>query len=178
MPRTILPPQFLAVYPRLDYGIAWNEASHTDRIYPAFHFTPIDTRRMRSHVDGRIMKPRQRKSTCPPRATSQKMIDLTLDSTDVDPYPNRLPATIARNAQCLTGQPATPRVSVQTVFLRCSLRLDAVYDGPLAVLEEVLSLTLEQMGQFGRACLDNSPATQGCTFHVCRDVNCEQHCER
>ena len=172
----MLPPRLLALFPQLDCGI-WNGGSPIDRSYPTIQFTSINTRQGRSSVDGRISKP-QHKSIAPPRKTRREVIDLTEDSSNDDLESNTLQPKTVPKAHCMNGEFTTPTVGEKTVFLLCSLRLDAVYDGPPAVLEEVLSLTLQAMGHCGRACLDSSPATSGCTFHICRDINCERNCRR
>lgn len=178
-PGVMLPPQPWAVYPRMDCGMAWNESlSHTDLIYPAPYFTPMNPEHGRSNAEGRVTKPRQHKSIDPPKAKTKEVIDLTQDSPNDDLNSNTLQRETISKPRHSAGEFATPTSGEQTVFLLCSLRLDAAYDGPPAVLEELLSLTLQAMGQFGRACLDGNPATRGCTFHVCRDINCERHCRR
>ena len=175
-PGVMLPPQLLALFPQLDCGIAWNGGSPIDRSYPTIQFTPINARQGRSIADGRISKPQQ-KSIALPRKTRREVIDLTEDSSN-DLDSNTLQSKTAPKTRCMNGEFSTPRVGEKTVFLLCSLRLDAVFDGPPAVLEEILSLTLQAMGRCGRACLDSSPATRGCTFHVCREINCERNCRR
>ena len=174
-PKMKLPPQLLAQYPLLGCGIAGIGSSPNVLKYPEYQFTP-NTRHQSSIAGGRTLNPRIQKVIGPPRTLRREVVDLTKDSRIDDLKSNTPQPKIALEPRSLTGDFAMPTAVEQTRFLRCSLRLDG--GGPPADLDKILSLTLEEMGRFGRFCLDSVPATRGFTFHVCRDIDCEQNCQR
>ena len=124
--------------------------------------------------------PRQRQAIDQLRPRNSEIIEVTNTTPDRDFYLNAsevfgeqpLGAT-PQNPYCIDEDFVLSVAERKTVYLRCSLRLDAEYDGPEADLREILGQTLDAMGHYGRDILDRNSLTKNSTFHICKEVNCE-----
>ena len=97
---------------------------------------------------------------------------ITIDDSDGSSSAN--PSAFLRPPNSM-GPPPSLNTNIKKAYLRCSLRLDMVHEGPNKEIRDMLDELLHAMGNYGRRLLDTSPSVylRNSVLHICRDVNCE-----
>ena len=98
---------------------------------------------------------------------------ITID--DSEPSPPVTASVPLESSRSLMPPPPPPTSRNQTVYLRCSLRLDIAHGGSSAEIRDKLDRLVKIMGDYGRYRLDNDQSAdmRSSVLHICRDINCE-----
>lgn len=155
----------------------WKTQKH--RKLERYHFDKIPiwrpSRENGSKLLPSVLRPTPRLERAANEQTPGSSPEIPITIDDYRPSPPAAASVSLESSRSLMPPPPPPASRIQRVYLRCSLRLDMVHDGPSVEIREKLDRLLQNMGDYGRLLLDvdQSVHMRDSVLHICRDINCE-----